>query len=69
MKNLIKIFRKAFLISALVLFTAVTSSIATMVWAVGLPTEEHIAIHNRWLNWPEKPCYPATEIDMIIEGP
>ncbi len=48
---------------------AVSSSIATMIWAVGLPTDEHVAIHNRWLNWPEKDCYSGTEIDMIIEGP
>ena len=48
---------------------ACASSIATMIWAVGLPTDEHIEITNRWLNWPEKDCYSGTEIDMIIEGP
>jgi len=48
---------------------ACASSIATMIWAVGLPTEQHIEISNRWLNWPEKDCYSGAEIDMIIEGP
>ena len=36
---------------------ALTSATATMLWAVGLPTDEHIEITNRYLNWPEKNCY------------
>ena len=50
-------------------FVALISSAATMIWAVGLPTEKHIEIETRYLNWPEKECYSATDLEMIIEGP
>ena len=56
-------------VSMLVFFTACASSIATMLYAVGLPTEKHVEINNRYLNWPEKECYTQTDLDMIIEGP
>ena len=55
--------------STIVVFVALSSSIATMIWAVGLPTDEHIEITNRYLNWPEKNCYDKDDIRMIIEGP
>ena len=48
---------------------ALTSATATMLWAVGLPTDEHIQITNRYLNWPEKDCYDKEDLEMIIEGP
>ena len=48
---------------------ALTSATATMIWAVGMPTDEHIEITNLYLNWPEKNCYDKDDIRMIIEGP
>jgi hypothetical protein len=51
------------------LLIAVISSGATMVWAVGLPSEKHIEIETRWLNWSKKDCYTTMEIDLLIEGP
>jgi len=56
-------------ICTIVVFVALTSSIATMIWCIGLPADEHIQITNRYLNWPEKECYSATDLEMIIEGP
>lgn len=56
-------------ISTIMVFVALISSAATMIWAVGLPTEKHIEIETRYLNWPEKECYSATDLEMIIEGP
>ena len=66
---LLKQFRQMLWTAIILVSVASASSIATMIWAVGLPTEKHIEITNRWLNWPEKDCYSGTEIDMIIEGP
>ena len=53
----------------LVAFVALASSAATMIWAIGMPTDKHIEITNRWLNWPEKECYDKDDLEMIIEGP
>ena len=53
----------------LVAFVALASASATMIWAIGMPTDKHIEITNRWLNWPEKECYDKDDLEMIIEGP
>ena len=53
----------------ILVFVALTSATATMIWAIGLPTEEHVEITNRYLNWPEKECYNKQDLEMIIEGP
>jgi|TARA_R110000744_G_scaffold198662_1_gene317959 hypothetical protein len=60
---------KTFYIIISMLLIAVISSGATMVWAVGLPSEKHIEIETRWLNWSKKDCYTEMEIDLLIEGP
>jgi len=38
-------------------------------FAIGMPTDEHVEITNRYLNWPEKDCYDKSDLKMIIEGP
>ena len=53
----------------ILVFVALTSATATMIWAIGLPTDEQIEITNRYLNWPEKDCYDKEDLEMIIEGP
>ena len=53
----------------ILVFVALTSATATMLWAVGLPTDKHIEITNRYLNWPEKDCYDKDDLEMIITGP
>ena len=60
---------KTFYIIISMLLIAVISSGATMVCAVGLPSEKHIEIETRWLNWSKKDCYTEMEIDLLIEGP
>ena len=60
---------RTFYIIYLILMSAIVSSGATMIWAVGLPTEKHIEIETRWLNWSKKDCYTEIEIDLLIEGP
>ena len=40
-----------------------------MYFCYNQPTDEHVLITNRWLNWPEKDCYTATDLEMVIEGP
>jgi hypothetical protein len=60
---------RTFYIIYLILMSAIVSSGATMIWAVGLPTEKHIEIETRWLNWSKKDCYTEMEIDLLIEGP
>ena len=60
---------RTFYIIYLILMSAIVSSGATMIWAIGLPSEKHIEIETRWLNWSKKDCYTEMEIDLLIEGP
>tara|TARA_R100001086_G_scaffold87715_1_gene42877 strand:+ start:13 stop:267 length:255 start_codon:yes stop_codon:yes gene_type:complete len=38
-------------------------------FAIGMPTDEHVEIQTRALNWPEKQCYKYSDIEMIVFGP
>jgi hypothetical protein len=38
-------------------------------FAIGMPTDKHVEITNRYLNWPKKNCYDKNDLKMIIEGP
>tara|TARA_X000001388_G_scaffold40411_1_gene28443 strand:+ start:1221 stop:1478 length:258 start_codon:yes stop_codon:yes gene_type:complete len=38
-------------------------------FAIGMPTEKHVEIETRALNWPEKECYTYSDIEMIVFGP
>jgi hypothetical protein len=42
-----------------------------MHYLSSLPADkwEYMQLHNRWANWPEKDCYDAIELEMIILGP
>ncbi len=30
---------------------------------------EYMQVSNRWANWPEKDCYNAIEVELILNGP
>ena len=48
---------------------AITSSFATMVWAVDLPPDDYTLLETRWLNWPVQKYYSRENIELLIEGP
>jgi hypothetical protein len=50
---------------------ATVSSIMTMINVTNLPADqyEYMQMQNRWANWPEKDCYNAIEVELILNGP
>ena len=44
------------------------SCISTMFYCVGLPTDEHVVIQTRALNYFDKTCYSMDDIEMIVFG-
>lgn len=63
--------KKLDLISKLCIFGIIyfTGVFTAMYFCYKQPVDEHVAIYNRYLNWPEKNCYTEQDIKMIIEGP
>tara|TARA_Y100001937_G_C6866022_1_gene218472 strand:+ start:210 stop:440 length:231 start_codon:yes stop_codon:yes gene_type:complete len=49
-------------------FIASLTSLVTMIVCIGLPTEEHVVIQNRALNYLDKTCYDMEDIEMIVFG-
>lgn len=50
---------------------ATISSLVTMIKISNLPADqyEYMQMQNRWANWPEKDCYDAIEVELILNGP
>ncbi len=50
---------------------AITSSAATMYYAIQLPADKwkYIQVEQRWANWPDRECYSKENIKLLIEGP
>jgi len=50
---------------------ATVSSVMTMINVTNLPADqyEYMQMQNRWANWPEKDCYNAIEVELILNGP
>lgn len=50
---------------------ATVSSVMTMINVTNLPADqyEYMQMQNRWANWPEKNCYNAIEVELILNGP
>lgn len=42
-----------------------------MINVTNLPADqyEYMQMQNRWANWPEKDCYNAIEVELILNGP
>ena len=52
----------------LTIFLMALTMLSTMWICVGLPTDEHVLIQNRALNYFDKPCYDMDDIEMIVFG-
>ena len=42
-----------------------------MLKVTNLPADQYkyMQMENRWANWPEKDCYNAIEVELILNGP
>ena len=42
-----------------------------MIKITNLPADQYkyMQMENRWANWPEKDCYNAIEVELILNGP
>ena len=69
MKHLIKRLLSALWTITLMATVALTSSLATMIWAVDLPPDDYTLLETRWLNWPVQEYYSRQNIELLIEGP
>ena len=71
MKYLTKHLRSALWTITLMALVATVSSVMTMINVTNLPADqyEYMQMQNRWANWPEKDCYNAIEVELILNGP
>jgi hypothetical protein len=55
----------------LMALTAIVSCTVTMIKISNLPADqyEYMQMENRWANWPQKDCYNAVEVELILNGP
>ena len=63
-----KKFQKIFFNTLIVVIFMGISCISTMFYCVGLPTDEHVVIQTRALNYFDKTCYSMDDIEMIVFG-
>ena len=63
-----KKFQKIFFNTLIITTFMCISCIITMFYCVGLPTDEHVWIQNRALNYFDKTCYSKDDIEMIVFG-
>jgi hypothetical protein len=54
-----------FCIIALFYFAGVFTA---MYYCYKQPLDEHILIHNRYINWPESNCYSQSDMELILYG-
>ena len=54
-----------FCIIALFYFAGVFTA---MYYCYHQPLDEHVNIHNRYINWPESQCYDQSDVELIIFG-
>jgi hypothetical protein len=54
-----------FLIIALFYFAGIFTA---MYYCYKQPLDEHILIHNRYINWPESNCYSQSDVELILFG-
>ena len=54
-----------FCIIALFYFAGVFTA---MYYCYKQPIDEHILIHNRYINWPESNCYSQSDMELILYG-
>ena len=42
-----------------------------MIKITNLPADQYqyMQMENRWANWPQKDCYNAVEVELILNGP
>ena len=54
-----------FCIIALFYFAGIFTA---MYYCYKQPLDEHILIHNRYINWPESNCYSQSDVELILYG-
>ena len=54
-----------FCIIALFYFAGIFTA---MYYCYKQPLDEHILIHNRYINWPESNCYSQSDVELILFG-
>ena len=54
-----------FCIIALFYFAGIFTA---MYYCYRQPLDEHILIHNRYINWPESNCYSQSDVELILYG-
>jgi len=50
------------------LFSFIIGVYIAMYYCYNQPLDEHINIHNRYINWSESNCYSQSDVELIVFG-